>query len=78
MCTVIQGGGRVVQKTSRAFWEERRRMSGRVLAPLGHSSLIIVCYQADKVPSLIANTSFKKTKNRGKKMLMGTYSDGDK
>ena len=39
-------------------------MSGRVLAPLGHSSLIIACYQADKAPSLIANTSFKKTKSK--------------
>lgn len=35
-------------------------MSGRVLAPLGHSSLIIVCYQADKAEGLIATTSLKK------------------
>lgn len=38
-------------------------MSGRVLAPLGHSSLIIVCYQADKAEGLIATTSFKKNNN---------------
>ena len=56
-------------------------MSGRVLAPLGHSSLIIVCYQADKAEGLIATTSFKKKKqqqHRRKKTLMGTQSDGDK
>ena len=47
-------------------------MSGRVLVPLGHSSLIIVCYQAEKLKaSLQPHPLKKKKKHRGKKTLMG-------
>ena len=38
-------------------------MSGRVLVPLGHSSLIIVCYQAEKLKASLQPHPLKKKKN---------------
>ena len=42
-------------------------MSGRVLVPLGHSSLIIVCYQAEKLKASLQPHPLKKKKKTQRK-----------
>lgn len=67
------GWGESGTKNLKGLSRRRDEESGRVLANLEHSSLIIVCYQADKAEGLVATTTFKKKhkKTQRKKALMG-------